>query len=376
MSLFDEFKDLIPAKIMEDVKKEIKTRKVTNVQLKKIMERIAREYEDSKIHHGEAIGVITAESFGEPGTQMTLNVKHFAGVAEMAVTLGLPRLIEIFDARAIPSTPSMEVYLSGDYAKDATKARKIAAQIKETVLEDISVEFAIDAIRLHVKVSLDKVKMKELGISDQFLIKALDDALKNINVRLNKNEIVLKGKEMDLNEVYVLKEKAKSTFVRGIKGITHVLPVKREGEFVVLTAGTNLKDILGMKEVDGSRVVSNDIFEIHKVLGIEAARQAIMNEALRVIENQGLDINIRHIMLMADAMTASGNVKGITRSGITGEKESVLARSSFETPIKHLINAAMSGERDNLNSVIENVILNQPIPLGTGLPSIVTKVKK
>ena len=101
-----------------------------------------------------------------------------------------------------------------------------------------------------------------------------------------------------------------------------------------------------------------------------------MNEALRVIENQGLDINIRHIMLMADAMTASGNVKGITRSGITGEKESVLARSSFETPIKHLINAAMSGERDNLNSVIENVILNQPIPLGTGLPSIVTKVKK
>ena len=115
--------------------------------------------------------------------------------------------------------------------------------------------------------------------------------------------------------------------------------------------------------------------EIRSILGIEAARQSIINEALKVIEDQGLDVDIRHIMFLSDAMTVTGQIKGITRGGITSEKESVLARASFETPIKHIINASLIGERDNLNSVIENVILNQPVPLGTGLTGLVVKSK-
>ncbi len=369
-----DYKDVIPAKLLDDLKKEVKDRKVTNVQLKKILDRVKEEYEHAKIHAGEAIGVITAESFGEPGTQMTLNVKHFAGVAEMAVTLGLPRLIEIFDARIKPSTPTMEVYLED--GKDAVKARKIAGQIKETLLEDVAEEILIDAIQLSVKIVLNKGKMRDLGITENYLEKELKTSFKNATLKVTKNELVLKGKDVNLDDLYALKEKARTTFVRGVKGVTHVLPVKRDGEFVVLTAGSNLKDVMKLEGVDANRVVTNDIRENYKVLGIEAAKQAIMNEALRVIENQGLDINIRHIMLISDAMTSSGSVKGITRSGITGEKESVLARAAFETPMKHLMNAAMIGEEDNLNSVIENVILNQPVPLGTGLPDLVTKVKK
>ena len=129
-----------------------------------------------------------------------------------------------------------------------------------------------------------------------------------------------------------------------------------------------------MKDVDASRTTTNDIFEIFKVLGIEATRQAIINETSKIYEDQGLDVDVRHMMFMADIITNSGKIKGITRSGITSEKESVLARASFETPIKHIINASLVGEEDKLNSVIANVMLNQPVPLGTGLPDLVLKI--
>ena len=78
-------------------------------------------------------------------------------------------------------------------------------------------------------------------------------------------------------------------------------------------------------------------------------------------------------MLVADTMCVSGSLKGVTRYGVVSEKSSVLARASFETPIKHIINAALVGEVDNLDSVVENVMINQPVPIGTGLPSLTVR---
>tara|TARA_Y100000310_G_scaffold270277_1_gene283981 strand:- start:4339 stop:5493 length:1155 start_codon:yes stop_codon:yes gene_type:complete len=372
--VYKEYKDVIPDKLMGDVKKEIAKHKVSKAQLKEILERVQKEYEHAEIEAGEAIGIITAESFGEPATQMTLNVKHFAGVSEMQVTSGLPRLIEIFDASKSIKTPSMEIFLAERYNKDPEKVRKIASQIKESILGDVASEFSIDITRMNVKVVLDKTKLRDLGLTEAGLVKILKDSLKGAQVRLNKSELVLKGKEEDLNEVYALKEKAKNIFIKGVKGISYVLPVRRESEFIILTSGSNLNEVLKIKEVDSTRTISNDIHEVYNVLGVEAARQAIINEAVKVIQNQGLDIDIRHIMFIADVMTTNGSIKGITRSGITGEKESVLARASFETPMKHLMGAAMIGEEDTLNSVVENVILNQPVPLGTGLPNLIVKL--
>jgi DNA-directed RNA polymerase subunit A" len=374
--IYKKYKNLIPDKIMGDVRKEVAKHKVSKAELKEILERVQKEYEGAEIEAGEAIGIITAESFGEPATQMTLNVKHFAGVSEMQVTSGLPRLIEIFDASKSIKTPSMEIFLASGYNKDPEKVRKIASQIKESFLGDVASEFSIDITRMNVKVVLDKDKLRDLGLTELSLAKILKDSLKGVQIRSNKGEVVLKGKEEDLNEVYTLKEKAKNLFIKGVKGISYVLPVRRDSEFIVLTSGSNLNEVLKIKEIDSTRTVSNDIHEVFAVLGIEAARQAIINEAVKVIQNQGLDIDIRHIMFISDVMTANGNVKGITRSGITGEKESVLARASFETPMRHLMGAAMVGEVDTLNSVIENVILNQPVPLGTGLPNLIVKLRE
>ena len=128
------------------------------------------------------------------------------------------------------------------------------------------------------------------------------------------------------------------------------------------------------KGIDVDRIVSNDLHETTKILGIEAARQLIIEELNRVVNSQGLAIDKKHAMLVADTMTASGVVKGITRMGIIGDKNSILARASFETPVKQFVQATKTGKKDELKSVIENIILNQPVPVGTGLPGLLVKV--
>ncbi|MEK6880220.1 MAG: DNA-directed RNA polymerase subunit A'', partial [Nanoarchaeota archaeon] len=138
--------------------------------------------------------------------------------------------------------------------------------------------------------------------------------------------------------------------------------------------GTNLNEILKIKGVDKNNTITNDIYEIRNEFGIEAARNAIINEINGVIHQQGLDIDIRHLRLVADAMTSTGEIKGVTRMGIISQKSSILARASFETPVKQFVNATVKGSRDKLTSVVENIIINQPVPVGTGLPGLLVKV--
>jgi len=375
MSL-DQYKKQLPLKLFNEVQDECKKNNFNANQTKQVFEMVAKSYENSLIEPGEGIGIVTAESFGEPGTQMTLNVFHFAGVYEMNVTIGLPRLIEIFDARLKPGTPRMEVHLKPKYTKDERTVRKIASKIKETSLNEISSEFSINLLKGSVEVVLDEKKVREFSFDKKQILNVLSENLKKVDVKMTKRGYILKQEEENLREIYKLKEKAKDTIIRGVKGIEQVLPMKKDGSFVIVCSGSNLKDVMKIEEVDPKRTTTNDIHEINKVLGVEAAREAIMNESVSVMENQGLDVDIRHIMFLSDLMTFAGEVKGITRGGITGEKESVLAKASFETPIVHLINASLVGGRDDLNSVIENVMVNQPIPIGTGLPGLVAKMKK
>ena len=377
-SIYDEYTEFIPGIILDEVKEECKEKRLDNAKVRAILEGVKTAYENAKINPGEAIGTITAESFGEPGTQMTLDYFHFAGVAEMNVTLGLPRLIELFDARQNPTTPRMEIFIKNKYNKDPKKVRQVASKIKEYKLKEVALEFSINLAKITVEIKLDAKKVKEVGTNYDIIAKAIIQDLKGAQVSKEGETIVIKPKTSEslLREVFRIKEKVKDTIVSGVKGVTHVLPIKRDNEFIILCAGTNLAEVLKLEEVDDKRTISNDIMEINKVFGIEAARQSIIRESLKVIEGQGLDIDMRHIMLLADVMTSTGRIRGVSRGGISGEKESVLARASFETPIKHLINASLIGEKDELNSVIENVILNQPVPLGTGLPKLVVKMEK
>ncbi len=375
-SFIDGYVNRLPESVIAEIKESLPS-DITKEKLQKIMEEIVAQYNSAKISPGECVGLVSAESIGEPGTQMTLNTFHFAGVAEMNVTTGLPRLIEIFDARKEIKTPMMEIFLNEPYSTSIDHVRKFAAMIKETTFGELVVEYALNLFDQTLTIKLNQALLENFELPAKEIAKLVKSKTKGFEVETKEDEIVFthKGKPEEVKVLYNLKEKIRDIKVRGVKKIKQVLPVKRGEEFIVLTSGTNLKEILDLKEVDPTRTFCNDLHETFEVLGIEAARQAIINEVHRVIESQGLNIDIRHIMLVADIMCASGEIKGITRYGVVSEKASVLARASFETPIKHLISAALEGEKDTLSSVVENVMINQPVPLGTGLPSLITKLK-
>lgn len=374
--LVNAYAGKLPLSILSEIKEEV-PKNISRDKLIKVLEQTFSAYKAAGVHAGECVGLVGAESIGEPGTQMTLNTFHFAGVAEMNVTTGLPRVIEVFDARKLIKTPMMEIFLKKPDNQRMEKVRKFAAKIKETLFGELVSEYALNIFEQTLKIKLNKALLDDKELLMKDLTKFLKTKIKGFNLDSKDEEVTLvqKGKSEDIKDLYNIKEKIKGIKVKGVKGIKQVLPVKRGDEYMVLTSGTNLSEILSLSEVDFQRTTSNDVHEIHKVFGVEAARQAIINEVYKVIEAQGLNINIRHVMLVADQMCVSGIVKGVTRYGVVSEKASVLARSSFETPLKHLVHAALEGETDYLTSVVENVMINQPVPIGTGLPGLVTKMK-
>jgi len=375
-NLFKKYEGKIPLKVINDLKEKL-PKNVSEAKLKKILEETEIEYNKMLIQPGESVGLVAAESIGEPGTQMTLNTFHFAGVAEMNITMGLPRIIEILDGKKTIGTPMTEIYLKKPYSQ-GKNIKNLALSIKETKLNEIVSEFIVSIAESKIELTLDEKKMESIGINYPLIQKSIKSNFKELALSKKGNVITLKldEKEKEFNQLFKIKEKIKKIYIQGVKGITQVLPIKKGNEFLIITAGTNLKKVLELDFVDKTRTTSNNIFEIGDVFGIEAGRQAIINEVFKVIQNQGLNIDIRHLMLVADTMCASGFIKGVTRYGVVKEKASVLARASFETPIKHIFNASLIGEVDNLNSVVENVMLNQPVPVGTGLPGLVTKVKR
>ncbi len=374
----EEAKEILPKKLFEELEAKLKQYKLSGAKLEKAVENVVKAYEDSLISPAESVGVIAAQSIGEPGTQMTLNTKHFAGVSEMNVTLGLPRIIEIFGARKESSTPSMKIYLKSPHNKSEKFVRELSAKMIEVLLDDVSEEIDINLLEFQIEIKLDIDNMHNLSVSVEDIMNAIKSKVrKSVEVKEDGDRIIVKLKnESEISELFKLKSNLMHLFISGVPGIKQVLPVKKSDEYVIMTAGSNLKQILKFEGVDKTRTITNDIYEISKVLGIEAARSAIIEEVMNVFNEQGLKIDVRHLMLVADVMTTDGIVKGIGRYGISGEKSSVLARASFEVALKHLFSAATRNEKDNLRGVVENVMINQPIPVGTGYFKLKVKEEK
>ncbi|MBD3247063.1 DNA-directed RNA polymerase subunit A' [Candidatus Pacearchaeota archaeon] len=326
---------------------------------------------DSEIDSGEAVGIVTAQSFGESSTQMVLNTFHMAGVSEMQVTSGLPRLIEIFDARKNPSSPKMEIHLNSDYDNEKD-AKTVAEKIKEITLKEVSSEIDLNFSDKRIEIKIDNQGLRQAHVG----VKTVVDRLKKLkyDAKTSSKGITINAGDKSFREIYKLKEKLKNTIISGVKGVQQTLVVKRGRNFVVITLGNNVKDVIKLKEVNPDKTISNDLYEMAEVFGIEVARQIIIDEVSETLDGQGLNIDIRHLKLIADAMTNTGNVKGVTRMGIIAQKDSILARATFETPIRQFVNASIKGTGDRLTSVVENIILNQPIPVGTGLPGLLVQI--
>ena len=366
-------KEAMPERLIDGLQDRLFSRKFTVQQLSDIIKEVEKAYDDSLVQPGEAVGAVAAQSIGEPGTQMTLKTFHFAGVAEFNVTLGLPRLIEIVDARRNPSTPTMNVFLDETHRGKEALAREVAQSIEQTRVERVAKSVEIDLSEGGVVVELDATLLENKGVSPEIVAEKLDVVRPNLGeVVQKKNRIIVtpelrEGEEaMHMAKLQKTFDKVRNALIKGQDGVKRVLIKKEENEMVLYTEGTNLKGTLRTKGVDTTRTISNHIHEIAETLGIEAARQVIINEAKEVLDEQGLDVDIRHIMLVADLMTATGEIRQIGRHGISGQQSSVLARAAFEVTVRHLIQASVIGEEDYLRGITENVILGQNVPLGTG----------
>jgi len=366
---------VLPASIVDEIITPVLEDKKLESKLEKIVDMTYKHYEKSLIDQAEACGIVGAQSIGEPGTQMTMRTFHYAGVAEINVTLGLPRLIEIVDARSIPSTPMMNIYLRDEFKLNSDLAKQVANQIEITRLNSIA-DIEADLTNLVINVKPNKNTMEDKSITEEELTEVIKK-IRKIDAKLERGKIKVTLDDPSYKKLLDVVETLKDLKVKGIDGIKRIIIRKEPTEgYVIYSEGSNLEKVLEIEGVDPYRTSTNDIQAVGRVLGIEAARNMIIQEAHNTLSEQGLNVDKRHIMLVSDVMTANGSIRAIGRHGVSKEKESVLSRAAFEITVSHLLDAAQRGETDKLGGVAENIIVGQPVNLGTGAVELVMKANK
>jgi len=323
-----------------------------------------------KYEPGEAIGIIAAQSISEPATQMTMRSYTMASQSDRLskVTHGLPRLIEIFDARKT-FEKNMIIYLTKEY-NTKEKAKEMAGRIKSLKISDIIVSDSIDLVNMQIEFELERESYKDV------VKELLEKHAKDCTISVRGKSIFIAPKQDNIKNMRKIKNKMIKLHTQGVKGIENVVVIKEDDDWVLQTTGTNLKKVLRLDGVDTQRTKTNDIHQVYEVLGIEAARNVILNESKETLDEQGLDVDVRHLMLLADMMTFDGTIKDIGRYGVSGKKASVLARANFEETKKHLVNASFYGEKDKLEGIIENILVGQIAPVGTGMVKLAVDMEK
>ncbi|KAJ8144637.1 hypothetical protein OY671_002257 [Metschnikowia pulcherrima] len=404
--------------------------KLNKVSFEWVCGEIESQFQKSIVHPGEMVGVVAAQSIGEPATQMTLNTFHYAGVSSKNVTLGVPRLKEILNVAKNIKTPALTVYLEPEIAVDIEKAKVVQSAIEHTTLKNVTssteiyydpdprstvIEEDYDTVEAYfaipdekveetidnqspwlLRLELDRAKMldKQLTMAqvaekisqnfgeDLFVIWS-DDTADKLIIRCRVIRDPKLEEEGEHEEDQILKRveahMLETISLRGIPGITRVFMMQHkmstpdaDGEFsqkqewVLETDGVNLAEVITVPGVDASRTYSNNFIEILSVLGIEATRTALFKEILNVIAFDGSYVNYRHMALLVDVMTARGHLMAITRHGINRAETGALMRCSFEETVEILLDAGAAAELDDCRGISENVILGQMPPLGTG----------
>lgn len=389
--------DRAPA-VMQKRLRQLPESAVSRTQLKEFFDTVYEKYRRAIIEPGEAVGAISGQSFGEPATQMTLKTFHFAGVASMDITQGVPRIKEIINATPTISTPIITVELQNN--QDEISARVCKGRLERTLLgevaEYIKEVFTPEMCFLDIQLDSDAIQKLYLPITAESVRKSIINS--KLKLKLKDEHISTNGQwslriippspamtaahptrargDDQYFTLQRLKEMLPSVIVNGIPSVHRAVLNKVEKPTVhmnLLIDGTGLLQVMGTVGVDHTKTVTNHVLEIQSVLGIEAARTVLIQEVSNTYGSYGLSIDIRHQMLLADCMTFKGQVLGITRFGIEKMKESVMTLASFEKTADHLFDAALHGRHDKIIGVSDRVILGIPIALGTGLFSILSR---
>ena len=359
--------------------------KINEAAIREFMQLCWVKYMRAKVEPGTAVGAVGAQSIGEPGTQMTLKTFHFAGVASMNVTLGVPRIKEIINAAKVINTPIIETKLVTE--NNETAARIVKGRIEKTFLSDIASVMeevwagAYGYLGIHIDV--DAISKLQLEITLPQISRAIQKAPKlkiaegRIQTLESSNRIrvyVDDGKDQPYYQLKQLKRELGKIVVSGIPECNRAVVSQSKKIYKVLVEGYGLKQVMTTLGVVGTHTRTNHVMEMRDILGIEAARSSVYNEIQTTMKQHGMSIDPRHVMLLADVMTYKGEVLGITRFGVAKMKDSVLMLASFEKTTDHLFDAALFGKTDGIEGVSESIIMGNPAKgLGTGLPALVAK---
>lgn len=364
--------DGIPEDLIEKIREKVKEEVLEEEQLEYLLNKVYINFNNAIVETSEPVGTVAAQSIGEPGTQMTLRTFHYAGVEEFSVTQGLPRLIEIVDARRFPSTPMMTVFLEKPYNETEKNAIKVHNRIEQIRIEQITHDVDLDFVNWNIIINLIPEICENKGIEIEMIPEILKRYKKKGTIKREGNSIIIDPGIEDLQSLQKLREKILKKVVKGIRGVKRGLltPSDDNKEWLIKTEGTNLQSVVQIEGVDTTRSVSNHIHEIEKLYGIEAARNMIIKESQKVLEQQGLDVDLRHLLILSDLMCVGGVIQSIGRHGISGSKSSVFARAAFEVTVNQLLDAGLYGEEEKLLGIPENVIIGQVSPIGTGRVNI------
>jgi DNA-directed RNA polymerase beta' subunit len=428
------------------------------------------QYKRSIVAPGEMVGMVSAQSIGEPTTQLTLNTFHSAGVASKSnATRGVPRIEEILSLSENPKNPSITIYFKEDDEGTPERVQEFIPLIEHTKLAEVveTVEICFDPDDLNTLIEEDRSVMYQYQEFEKLIEECVRDsvsaatadipdvpgggggsagaaaasssssskskwiirikidpesmldkkltmddihfAIKNsygnevscafsdynddhLVFRLRMENIVQakksagggggnKQNSLDQSDhIYMIKsfqdQLLNNIVLRGIKGIKKVMLrkikntlVKSEGVYtkkdswVLDTMGTNLVHMLGLEYIDSKRTISNDIQEVYRVFGIEAARQAIYNELTEVFDDS--PINYHHVSLLCDRMTVSSSMISIFRHGINSDDIGPLAKASFEETPEMFLKAARHAELDPMRGISANVMCGQEGYYGT-----------
>ncbi|ORZ40828.1 hypothetical protein BCR44DRAFT_1423867 [Catenaria anguillulae PL171] len=369
-----------------------------------------RKYQKALIEPGTAVGAIGAQSIGEPGTQMTLKTFHFAGVASMNVTLGVPRIKEIINAAKVINTPIVWAKLVDPH--NEVVARIVKGRIETTKLGDVARFFEVvydtSGAHLAMEIDMDAVRKLQLELTPPMVVNALTRAkapkIDYSQIRVHGNEIRISPRgtggpaasrvrakvktntddgvvteyvDVDpMTELQQYKRLLPDVVIHGYPSIKRAVISKQKGdEFALAAEGYGLQDVMNTDGVIGTETKSNHVMEVEKVLGIEAARATIIEQINTTMESHGLTIDPRHTMLLSDVMTFKGEVLGITRFGVSKMKDSVLMLASFEKTTDHLFDASLYSKKDPVEGVSECIIMGIPMPIGSGIFKLVQKAE-
>ncbi|RWS14621.1 DNA-directed RNA polymerase III subunit RPC1-like protein, partial [Dinothrombium tinctorium] len=354
--------------------------RVTKNQLTHFLDSLKDKFLRAKLEPGTAVGAICAQSIGEPATQMTLKTFHFAGIASMNITQGVPRIKELINATKSISTPIITAALlnfaSGEYAR-AVKMRLEQTTLGE-VCEYIEEVILPDDYFIMIKLYLQRIKLLRLEVN---VSSVADSIMKGLKLPAQRITIVsddrIVCRSAMPSELWQLKESLSGVVIKGIPSIKRAA-IRIDNSTAIqkhylMIEGEGLRNVMATYGVDPRYTYSNNIIEVSQTLGIEAARTMIIKEIKSTMENHGISIDVRHLKLLADTMTYRGEVLGITRFGLAKMKESSLMLASFEKTADHLFDAAYYGQEDPILGVSESIISGIPMRLGTGFMDLILK---